>query len=127
MRFGLTSLSSAWRGCNPIPIARPPQNGSTYRWLVYRSQIGARCGTSQRLPPAHFNGGLIVFSGATVTTDEKIPQIRPRKSQRAKCVIQRMQRRRECQRFPVRQGGDEERAKRRNEGVAFAVHDLEIE
>src|SRR6185369_703893 len=25
-------------------------------------RIGARCETSQRLPPAHFNGGLIVFS-----------------------------------------------------------------
>src|SRR5687767_8596303 len=44
--------------CSPSTTARPPQNGSTYRRSAFASQIGFSCETSQRLPPAHFKGGL---------------------------------------------------------------------
>src|SRR5215208_3225524 len=52
------SFSKACFGCNPSTTASPPQNGSTYRRSAFASQIGFRCETSQRLPPAHFSGGF---------------------------------------------------------------------
>ena len=36
----------------------PPQNGSTSRRCACGRHSGSRCGNCQRLPPAHFNGGL---------------------------------------------------------------------
>src|SRR6185369_2364549 len=52
------SFSSACFGCSPSTTARPPQNGSTYLRSAFSSQIGLRCDTSQRFPPAHFRGGF---------------------------------------------------------------------
>src|SRR5919201_1084906 len=60
----LTSFSSARDGISPRVTASPPQKGSTRRRSRLRSHRERRCGTCQRFPPAHFNGGR---SGASVT------------------------------------------------------------
>src|SRR5580765_9017540 len=44
----------------------PPQNGSTSRRCRCDCQSRRRCGTCQRLPPAHLSGGLSGVSGAAV-------------------------------------------------------------
>src|SRR5215216_302942 len=106
MRCGLTSFSSAFFGCNPSTTASPPQNGSTYLWFAFASQIGFSCETSQRLPPAHFKGGLSI----TLLRSNEPAQVDLRETQRPICVVERMQRCRECECLPVRQRGDEDRA-----------------
>ena len=51
------SFSSAPLGRRPSATASPPQNGSTSRRCRVRLPRAARrCGTCQRLPPAHFSG-----------------------------------------------------------------------
>src|SRR5882672_4285864 len=57
MTCGLMSLRSARPGARPRLIARPPQKGSTRRLCAWAAQMGRRCGTCQRLPPAHLSGG----------------------------------------------------------------------
>src|SRR5258705_13044469 len=52
------SFRNARFGSKPSGTARPPQKGSTYLRSCRRSQNGFKCETSQRLPPAHFRGGL---------------------------------------------------------------------
>src|SRR6185436_13842194 len=106
MRWGLMSFNNACCGCKPSTTARPPQNGSTYRRSEFFSQIGSRYETSQRFPPAHFNGGLNIARDS--------PQQRAcvdlRETQRSVGVVERMQPRGERDGLPVRQGGDEDRA-----------------
>src|SRR6266567_4010559 len=53
------SFKSAFSGSNPRAIARPPQKGSTYLRCECRLQSGRSWETNQRLPPAHFKGGLV--------------------------------------------------------------------
>ncbi len=71
MRCGLRSLSSARCGMRPSATASPPQNGSTSRRSENGSQSGRRCGTSQRLPPAHFKGGLTAAVSAAGAADTR--------------------------------------------------------
>src|SRR5438093_4688444 len=52
------SLSKLRIGVKPSGAASPPQNGSTYLLFLNGVQSCKRSGTSQRLPPAHFKGGL---------------------------------------------------------------------
>ena len=52
------SFRSAPFGLRPSAHASPPQKGSTYRRLdANGAHSDSRQGISQRLPPAHFNGG----------------------------------------------------------------------
>ncbi len=53
------SFNNDVSGLRPRGPASPPQNGSTYLQVRCDRQSGAMWGTSQRLPPAHFRGGLI--------------------------------------------------------------------
>src|SRR5688572_13992951 len=125
MRCGLTSFRSAFCGCNPRTTASPPQNGSTYLWVAFASQIGCSCETSQRLPPAHFSGGLNI----TLPSMQPAPEcgaVDLRETQRPVRVVKRMQRRWERECLPVRQSGNEDGAQRGDQCVAFAVHDVQI-
>src|SRR5882672_12789444 len=53
------SFKSALSGSKPRTTASPPQKGSTYLRRECCLQSGIRWETSQRLPPAHFKGGLV--------------------------------------------------------------------
>jgi hypothetical protein len=53
------SFKSPLSGSNPRATASPPQKGSTYLRCECCLQSGIRWETNQRLPPAHFKGGLV--------------------------------------------------------------------
>jgi hypothetical protein len=58
MRAGFTSFNKAACGFKPSETESPPQKGSTKRTLLCLDHSLVNFGSSQRFPPAHFNGGL---------------------------------------------------------------------
>src|SRR5688572_16704656 len=119
------SFKSACGGCRPSTTASPPQNGSTYRRSACCSQIGFRCETSQRLPPAHFKGGLnIVFLWSDASPEGRAVDLR--QTERAQGVVKRMELSGEGERLPVRHGRNKDCAQRGDQCVSFVVHDAQV-
>jgi hypothetical protein len=69
--WAFESFKSARAGTRPSVTAKAPQKGSTSRCLAKRRQIGMSSGTSQRLPPANFRGGVngTAIGNETAVTD----------------------------------------------------------
>jgi len=63
------SFSRARFGRKPSGTASPPQKGSTQRVDDCDCQSGARYGSSQRFPPAHFKGGFSEASKPCVSEE----------------------------------------------------------
>ena len=70
--LGLQPRTALLNDVNPhlINFYRHVQNGSTNRRVEFSSQSGLSCETSQRLPPAHFSGGLNI---ALLRSNESAP------------------------------------------------------
>jgi hypothetical protein len=60
------SFKTACFGLKPSAGASPPQKGSTNLPDECDCHSDARCGTSQRFPPAHFKGGFKKESGVAL-------------------------------------------------------------